>query len=294
MMSKDIEQGPAHPARNIAETLAEVLPQAHVVVTHGNDIGVYTVAVPKGHELREVDLERLAEAPRHARLVVQIEQVHSFLEYVARHACDSTAVWCHFDPQTFALDFTAVFDDLGPKSTPGWRGHRAIYKPEASAEFKTWAGNNGAGKAQGQAEFAAFLERNEVDIAAVEGMPTSLQMMTMATAFEANSDKRIKSVVKLQGGGARLDFVDDNDAATEAAMKVFEKFAIGIPVFWAGPAYRIDARLKYRQPGPGKVVFWYELIRADRVHESAARELIERVREGIPASVPLLFGAAKS
>jgi len=72
-------------------------------------------------------------------------------------------------------------------------------------------------------------------------------------------------------------------------MKVFERFQIGIPVFWAGPGYLITARLKYRNNG-GKVSFWFELIRPDRVHEAAAKELIAKVQEGIGA-VPMLMGA---
>jgi uncharacterized protein YfdQ (DUF2303 family) len=87
----------------------------------------------------------------------------------------------------------------------------------------------------------------------------------------------------------RLEYVDDDDAATLTQMKLFERFQIGIPVFWAGPAYRIDARLKYRH-GSGKVSFWYELIRADRVHEAAAKDLIDRVRAGL-GGVPLLMGS---
>lgn len=116
-------------------------------------------------------------------------------------------------------------------------------------------------------------------------------MLKMATEFEANSDKRIKSVVRLQGGGVRMDYVDDDNADTLAQMQVFEKFQIGIPVFWSGPGYRIDARLKYRH-GQGKVSFWYELIRPDRIHEAAAKELIERVRAGIGA-VPMLMGSCQ-
>lgn len=282
------------PVKNIAETLAEVLPQAHIALdaAPGSD-RVLHIAVPKGHELKTVDLEPLLAAPRRAKLQVELAEADSFLAYVTRHRSDSTVVWCKFNPQTFALSFRAVLDDLGAKAAPGWRGHTATYTPEPSAEWKVWTASNGSGKAMAQLDFASFLERNETDIAAVDGMPTSTQMMQMATAFEANSEKRVKSVVKLQGGGVRLDFIDDNDAETEANMRLFEKFAIGIPVFWAGPGYRIDARLKYRHAS-GKVAFWYELIRADRVHEAAAKELIERVGTGLPPGTPLLMGQAGS
>lgn len=274
--------------RNIAETLAEVLPQAHIALdaAPGSD-RVLHVAVPRNHELKTIDLEPLLPAPRRAKLKLDMADADSFLAYLGRHHTAATVVWCNFNPQSFALGFEAVFDDFGAQAAPGWRGHRAIYKPEASAEWKAWT--KADKQPQAQLDFAAFLERHEVDIAAVEGMPTSLQMMQMATAFEANSEKRVKSVVKLQGGGTRLDFVDDNDADTEANMKLFERFAIGIPVFWAGPAYRIDSRLKYRHAS-GKVAFWYELIRADRVHEAAARELIARVASGLPAGVPMFMG----
>jgi uncharacterized protein YfdQ (DUF2303 family) len=275
---------------NIAETLAEVLPQAHIALdaAPGSD-RVLHVAVPKGHTLQTIDLEPLLQRPRRAKLVTHMADAESFLAYVHRHHTEATVAWCAFNPQSFALSFVAVLDDLAPNGTPGWRGHSVHFTPELSAEWKVWTASNA--KAQAQIEFAAFLERNESDIAAVEGMPTSLQMMQMATAFEANSEKRVKSVVKLQGGGTRLEFVDEDNAETEANMKLFERFAVGIPVFWAGPAYRIDSRLKYRHAS-GKVNFWYELIRADRVHESAAKELIEKVRAGLPAGLPLMMGLA--
>ncbi len=274
------------PTRNIADTLAEVLPKAHIAhdAKPGDD-RVLHVAVPKGHELKKIDQEDLLPAPRRAKLLVAMADPESFLAYVQRHHGAGTVVWCDFNPQSFALSFQAVFDDFGPQALPGWRGHRAAYTPEQSAEWKTWNTHNGQAHTMSQMDFASFLERQESDIAAVDGMPTSLQMMQMATAFQANGEKRVKSVVKLQGGGARLDFVDDDDAETEAQMRLFERFAIGLPVFWAGPAYRIDARLKYRH-GSGKVNFWYELIRPDRVHEDAAKELILRVRAGLPACRP--------
>jgi hypothetical protein len=71
-------------------------------------------------------------------------------------------------------------------------------------------------------------------------------------------------------------------------MQMFERFAIGIPVFHGGSAWSITARLKYRMAA-GKVSFFYELVRPDRVHQGAALELIAQIRDSI-GDVPLLMG----
>lgn len=282
----DEDQAP----ENLAQTLARELPtpvleKIKIADLIENDQFLH-FSLPNGWKPQEIDLERFLPNPRRTKAAATLSDSTSFLAYVQRHATDRTVVWATFNPQTFKLSFSAVIDEHS-STTPGWRQHVATYTPEASAEWKTWAAANK--QQQGQVEFAEFIERNELDIASQEGYPTSLQMLHMATEFEANSDKRIKSVVRLQGGGTRLDYIDDDAPETLAQMKVFERFQIGIPVFWAGPAYRIDARLKYRHGG-GTVKFWFELIRPDRVHEAAARELISHIQQGI-GSVPLLMGA---
>lgn len=276
---------------NIAQTLARELPSPEllddtVITALRENDRIFQYALPKGFELKEVDLERLLPHPRRTKAAAVLSDADSFLAYVARHATDRTVCWANFNPQTFTLGFVAVIDEHD-KTAAGWRAHTATYKPDASAEWKVWTGANK--QAQGQVAFAEFIERNELDIASKQDYPTSLQMLQMATEFEANSDKRIKSAVRLQGGGHALEYVDDQSGETLAKMKLFERFQVGIPVFWAGPAYGIDARLKYRI-AKGEVNFWYELIRADRVHEAAAKELIERVRTGL-GNVPLLMGA---
>lgn len=279
------------PSENLAQTLARELPRAAILgklplADLRSVDGISLVAVPQGTKVEQLDFEKLLSNPRRTAATATLSDGESFIDYVKRHANDSTVCWANFNPQTFALGFTAVFDEHA-KGLPGWRAHKAAFTPDMSAEWKVWTGNNKQAKAQ--IEFAEFLERHEPDIATQDGYPTSLQMLQLATEFEANSEKRVKSVIRLQGGGTRLDYVDDEDAGTLLQMKVFERFQIGIPVFWAGPGYRIDARLKYRNNG-GKVSFWFDLIRPDRVHEAAAKELIAKVREGIGA-VPLLMGA---
>lgn len=284
---------------NLAETLHRILPAPQILQTteagdqHPPGLSIFHAAVPKGFDLKEVqvDLEKYLPTPRTTQATATLADADSFLAYVSRHADPSkSVVWCQFNPKTFVLSFTAVIDEHA-KDAPGWRRHQASFTPSMSAEWVTWTGNTGTNGAKEQVEFAEFLERNEGDIAAGEGLPSSADMMTMATNFEVTSEKRLRSSVRLSSGAIQLEYIDKEDEATVEKMRLFDKFAIGIPVFWAGPGYLISARLKHRI-AQGKAKFWYELIRPDRVHEAAAKELIERVQAGIGA-VPLLMGAGK-
>lgn len=280
------------PTKNIAETLAEVLPEAKVVHEATTDIAglsITHVAVPKSSELKEVriDLEALLPNPRRTKAHAVFSAAESFLAYVKRHATAGSAVWCEFDPQTFALDFTAVFDEH-EKGKAGWRAHKASLVPDMAAEWKAWKSQNT--KSMPQVAFAEWIQEHEDDITSnANGLPTSLQMHAMATDFVANEERVLKSSVKLQSGGVRLTYIADPDAGTTETMQMFERFAIGIPVFHGGAAWAITARLKYRISA-GKVSFHYELVRPDRVHDGAAKELIATIIAGL-GDVPMFMGA---
>lgn len=112
-------------------------------------------------------------------------------------------------------------------------------------------------------------------------------MLEMALSFEANQDMRFKSAIRLQNGGVQMSFVQDDDDQTLQKMQLFERFAIGIPVFWNGDAYRIEARLRYRVRD-GKLTFWYDLLRQDKVLEAATKTVIEQIRTN--TGNPFFFG----
>lgn len=281
--------------KNLAETLADVLPKAMVLSTPaipagGTGVQILHYAIPKNCELKEVkiDLETLLPNPRRTKATASFSDIPSFLAYVARHAEERTMVWCNFNPQTYALDFTAVFDEHA-KDAAGWRAHTAKLHPDFSHEWKAWKGKDA--QAFEQVTFAEWIQEHEDDIATANGLPTALQMLEMATNFVMNEERALKSAVRLQSGGVRLTYVADPDKGTTEDMKLFERFALGIPVFHGGPAWSIAARLKYRNNG-GKVRFHYELVRPDRVHKGAAEELITQVKDGL-GPVPLLMGACQ-
>ncbi len=270
---------------NIAATLSKILPEAKQLADAGPGSNALVLAVPQGSGIQTLDLEKFQPAPRRKTGTASFSDAASFAAYIATHAIDGTTAWVNFNPQTNALAFNAVLDEFA-KDAPAWRQHRAGFTPETSAEWKTWTGRNG--KTFTQTEFAEFIEANSTDIAPIDGMPSDLDMLGMATNFIANEDRQLKSAVRLQSGGVNLSYIADVDAGTAEVMKVFDKFTIGIPVFQDGSAYPIVARLKYRMK-QGAVSFFYELIRLDRVHRTAALGQIATLRESLGA-VPLLMG----
>ena len=285
----DPQKQPLIAERNLADALADLLPEAKIVHSQNGATQfadeVLHVAVPKTMQVHRIDSADLLPNPRQMKGASKHDTAQSFVDYIKRHQTPATVVWCSFNPQTFSLSFIGTLDDHAP-GVPGWRTHAAHYTPNLSAEWKTWRAQDE--KPHSQVEFAAFLERNADDINADDGFPSSLDMLKMATEFEANGEKRVKSIVRLQGGGMNLTYVDDNDEATITQMRAFEKFQVGVPVFFEGLGYRMQARLRYRQNNGVK--FWYELIRPDRVHETASRSLIATIREGI-GEVPMMMGS---
>jgi uncharacterized protein YfdQ (DUF2303 family) len=271
---------------NIAQTLARELPTAHLLEAPDVADHLLLVSVPKSHQVERIELEKFADAPRRIVGSATMDEPQAFIDYVNRFKNPASAVWCKFDPVSYALSFSAVFDEHAP-GKPAWRGHKATYSPALSVEWGVWTKNNGSQKAQSQADFALFLEQNYLDIT---GTPTSEQMLQMATQFEARQDQVLKSAVRLQSGGVELSYVGTDDAATIEKMKLFDEFHLGIPVFRGSKtAEQMKAKLRYRITS-GKVVFWYELIRPDKAHEQAARDLILQVQTGI-GEVPVFMGS---
>lgn len=279
--------------KNLAETLAEVLPKAQMLqeINTGIDgLLVGFAALPRGTEVKEVkvDLEAFLPTPRATKAVATFSDTTSFLSYIERHANPGTVVWCEFNPQTFALQFTGVIDEH-EKGAAGWRRHRAVFKPDMSAEWKAWSGKNK--EAFSQVDFAQWIQDHEDDInSGSNSLPSSIQMLEMATNFVMNEERAFKSAVRLQSGGQRLTYVADADAGTVEAMQLFERFGIAIPVFHGDAlASHLVARLKYRNSN-GKLTFTYELQRLDKAHKAAADDLISAVTAGLKG-VPLLMGA---
>lgn len=276
---------------NLAETLAREL-KSPIEVIEADCSHVRRLALPPGWTVKEVDDERFDDAPRRKVARVRLLDADSFIDYVLRHgAAIDTTIWCQADYKAGRVDFSAIINDHGPSETSAaWRDHRAQFTPVFSEEWLRWTGSNK--KVFSQSEFAAFIEDNLKDITSnpdVPGqvLPTGAQMLEMAISFEANQDMKFKSAIRLQNGGVQMSFSQDDDVQTIQKMQCFDRFAIGIPVFWNGDGYLVEARLRYRVR-EGKLTFWYELIRQDKTLEAATKTTIDAIRT--KTNTPFFFG----
>lgn len=269
---------------NIAETIARELKAPVVLATDVPHVS--RVALPPGWTLDEHDDEQRQLTPRRKKAKIRLETADSFIDYVKRHGSLSySTIWCQADYPAGKVELQAIINDNGEEEDPHWRDHVARYTPVFSQEWRTWVEQHK--KSMSQADFATFIEDNRADIASGDGLPTGAQMLEMALNFEANQDMRFKSALRLQNGGVQMSFVQDDDQQTLANMQLFERFAIGIPVFWGGDAYHIDARLRYRVR-EGKLTFWYELIRREKILEDAAKTVVAKIRT--ETGNPFFFG----
>ena len=271
------------PLDNIQTVLNAGAAAVQPVTTHG---GIPYVAVPNGYGIH--DLEHLLPAPARKRAQVTTTDTDSFIYYTKQHGSpNNCTIYADIDSEVSRFNLVGVINDHGADANaPQWRDHRCLFNPAQAVEWKRWLGKNKATFTQ--ADFAAWLEENLPDIAAVEGMPTGADILQMALGFEANAEKRLRSKINLQSGGVQFEFVDDEDKDTRTKMQVFERFTLGLPVFdGSNSAYPLEARLKYRER-EGKVAFWYELIRPDRVFKTAVTDELGRIKDA--TGFPVISG----
>lgn len=242
------------------------------------------VVLPDGYAVH--DLEHLLPQPTRKRAKVSVTTHQSFIDYTKRHgSLASCVIYADVDAEKSNCSLVAIMDDHS-EDEPQWRDHRCTFIPRQSVEWARWISKNKV--SMSQADFAAWLEENLGDIASVDGSPTGADILKMALAFEATSDKRLKSRINLQSGGARFEYVDDEDKDTRTAMEVFERFTLALPVFdGSSDAYPVTARLKYREK-QGLVTFWYELIRPDRAFRTAVQSALDAIKEA--TGFPIIYG----
>jgi uncharacterized protein YfdQ (DUF2303 family) len=237
--------------------------------------------VPEGYTLTSLKQQLLT--PERVCQHVTLLTSDDFLAYWRRFKSDSSVV---FGDERNAT-YRAIVDFHAANGTPKWCSHMATYACPKSKEWEVWNGSNG--KRMPQAAFAEFIEDNYPDII----KPSHAEMIQVSTNLSAKKSVQFSQATRLDNGQSQLVYQEDVKGSVETkggTMKVPDGFTLKLAVFLGGPAYQLDARLRYRIDD-GKLQIWYDLHRPHKVVEAATQAVTQAIRKGIGED-PMFLGAA--
>lgn len=282
----------------------------------GDDAAPMVVAVPRGMELKSLKklLDEYRERPERKTGTTTLTTLEAFCAFVNRHRERESAVFCD-DTNEKAPKLVALFNahsasasletlatdpNADARGEADWQDHRALYAFPLSEEWKIWTA---LVPAMSQADFAHFLEDRITDVldpdqagdvakeyaASVKAtLATPARMLELSRGLTVHLDGRVSQELNLKSGEGKLVFTEEHKDAAGQRIDVPGAFAIGIPVFRGGVAYKIPVRLRYRV-SQGSVSWSLAVQRLDRVFEAAIAEACTLVAQA--THLPVFRGA---
>lgn len=193
------------------------------------------IFVPPGFTLKEAhDIYAL---PPTARGAVTVDDRVSLVAFANRFSDKRSLIIADYDAGsiTAQLDWHSANDaDLVPHA----RKHSVTLQLLPSEEFTRW--DKFEGSMHSQAEFAAFLEENAVDV--VDPEPAVL--IEISRDLEATQGVTFKSSTRLESGDRA--FVYENETHVRGEVKVPREFSLEIPLYNGEPPILIRCALRFK------------------------------------------------
>lgn len=237
----------------------------------------YTV-IPHNYKLQ--DLAYLLPHPPRKKAVVTMADLSSFARYLKEHGTGETALFCNRSNTSFSV--LAVLDYHEPKAggRANWREHLAYLKPTSSRQWLYWTARNK--QWQSQEAFAEMLQDHTEDV--VE--PNGATLLEVAKELIAKKSYDYRSALNLKNGTVQFQYVEnmETSAGAKGNIEVPEKFKLAIPLDEEGPLYDVGARLRHKIE-ERRLVFRYELLRAEELVKHAQDELLAALKEATTQEV---------
>jgi uncharacterized protein YfdQ (DUF2303 family) len=266
--------------------------KAQIILMPNGQGGMSTMSVKR-------TLDEYRTEPERRKGTIVVDDVDSFIALVNRDKRDESVIFASLGESP---SMTAVLDYHPGSAEAGWCEDRISYAFPVSDEWTTWTEANGKEEAKSQAEFAQYLEDHIFDIgepgaagAIAQAFATKLgvsfagpqRLMETSRGLSIRVEETVRNVVNLGTGEVQFVFGTENKDTNGAPLSVPAAFHIMIPIFKGGPTYSIPVRLRYRAGG-GKIMWWFEMHRADLFFADASKETISRVRlaDAIQADAP--------
>lgn len=288
-----------------------------IVPAFGEAGTVPVLLAPDG--MKVIDLKPTIDAlrgnPVRRRGIAQVNDMASFIAHSNRHKDAASVIFG--EPVRSQPKLTTIFNyntngaEKFDAPLARFGDHRVVYAPATSDEYKAWSGQNG--KKMSQVDFAQFIENRILDIVAPpsDGEEDDAHnifmkdyaellggkfagpstMLELSRGIEIAANSRVKQIVRLATGEARIQYDEQHVDATGAPVTIPNMFLIAIPIFYNGPFYRLPVRLRYRLTGT-TVEWFYELYRIDRSFDAAFNEMCETAKSVI--GLPLFLGSPET
>jgi len=225
------------------------------------------VALGSGMSLKSLKplLDEFNRYPERMRGFAQLTDLDSLAAYVNRHKRPESILFLDdVDPKEPAVH--VVFDAHEPTSVdpnagalPGWGEFGARYNFPLTPEWKAW--RDVAGKWLNQGEFAGFIEQHVLEVidptdpgerarALAQELGLSLagkaKLFELSRGLKVNVNQGVANAVNLATGEGQVIFEEKHTGAGGETLRVPGAFAVAVPVFRGGAAYRMIVMLRYR------------------------------------------------
>lgn len=236
--------------------------------------------VPDGCTIH--DFEHVFANPRRASGIVTLHDSESLIDYVNRHKTESTLASAG---STSGGWFVDVCLNHHTNELPGWKDHRAVFRPPVSRQWQEWIDIDR--KPMNQQDFADFIEDHLTDIYS----PDAADLLSMCLTFTRSAKSEFTQNRRLEDGSYSVTVSDEGKAEgmNVAGQKVIvpDQLGLMLPVFQhesddfglgdgSGNAAMIRARLRTRV-ADGKLTFTIRLQDADETLENARHLLVKKI-----------------
>lgn len=256
----------------IAELADQADTEARVPIDEGE---IYLVRGEHG-ELRVIDTDEYAAAPRHRKAARVVTDAASFVAYVNRHRVAGTEIYAHTNTSSVIAVIDSHQSSDGPEpATAGWQKHTVRLALEKSKAWLAWEAADGKLLVQG--DFADFLDDRYLDV--IE--PSAAQMIDIARTFQAKTNVNFESGIREASGDVHLNYVEDTKAKAgqKGDIEIPSRIQLALRPYVGGPIYSLWASFRYRLNG-GDLRLGFKLERPENVLDAAFADIVTEIREG--------------
>ena len=209
-------------------------------------------------------LEEFNQQPNRIRQVARLTSSASFCAYINRFKNPETSVYIDVAKGKFA----AVIDHHAPEA-PQWGSHEAVFTPQKSLEWQSWAALHE--KWLSQFDFAQTLEMLLDTIY----RPEPNIVLQAALRFQANDNMTLVSAKNLDTGAVNYHFQKEN---AHEDVSFPHRITLFMPIYDNENVAEYEARIRFRNTD-GQLSFKFSFVQAPaKIERDALLAIAEETR----------------